>query len=266
MIQERIKEQKKERCCVFMFFNFNSSAPNDKVPDANDVAFQMPRCGGIYAHQVCVSFSIHIHELVRTQIEALEKLATPQTNIRLLAQRLCSWTREKLLSETEAWLRACPALAGMYQFTFTEMIRQYSLAFPIIKKMGIRVPPLTDFVYCLLTKIYEDPRVLSGNFSTYDNNLTYVIVLQRLNATLCEALKVIYFPNFSPATSALWKIEPQIPDLFPQSHPGHETHIDSGQADGEEGRRQESSGGGGKISDSRVSDVSFTSVSGNGYR
>jgi hypothetical protein len=45
-----------------------------------------------------------------------------------------------------------------------------------------------------------------------DNARTFSIISQRLNCALCEAMKVTYFPKYSPATSALWNLEPQIPN------------------------------------------------------
>jgi hypothetical protein len=187
-----------------------------KLPQEDDCILSIPRTGGVFSHHVCWSFSVQIHEILRNQIMSIEKLVDKSAGIsmKMLAQRLKSWNRRELMKETDAWLIACPILAGMYQFTFTETVRHYSLAFPVVKTMGIRIPSLTDFVYCLLVKVYDDPVVTSGSFGLLDNARTFVIISQRLNAALCEAIKVTYFPKFSPATSVLWKIEPQLPNII----------------------------------------------------
>jgi len=186
-----------------------------KLPEENDCILSVPRTGGVFSHHVCWSFAVQLHEILRAQIISIEKLVDERRGLsmKVLAQRLKSWNREVLMKETDAWLIVCPILAGMYQFTFTETVRHYSIAFPVIKSMGIRVPTLTDFVFCLLVKVYEDPLVCSGSFGSMDNARTFAIISQRLNAALCEAIKVTYFPKFSRATSALWKIEPQLPNL-----------------------------------------------------
>ena len=189
---------------------YGESSP---VPDERDATLHFPRSGGIFSNQVCFSFSVHIHDLVRAQIRALEHMSGhDKATYDMLVNRLLLWTRDKLLCETDAWLRACPVLGGMFKFTMTEMIRQYAEVFPEIKRMGIRLIPLSDFVYALLMKVYEDPCVCSGRFGGFDHNRTFAIVSQRLNATLCETLKILYFPKFCPATSALWKLEPQVMD------------------------------------------------------
>ncbi len=188
--------------------------PRNPYPDDKDLILSMPHTGGIFMNQVCFSFSVHIHEIVRQLICMMERIATDSggyCDMRELANRLRKWTRKKLEKETKAWITSCPILPALYQFSFTEMVRQYALAFPVIRSMGIRITPLSDFIYCLLLKVYEDPSVESGSFSSLDNGRTFAIISQRLQAALCEAMKVTYFPRYSPATSALWRIEPQIP-------------------------------------------------------
>lgn len=185
-----------------------------EAPDEKDSVLQTPQHGGVFRHQVCLSFATHIHELSIKQIGALEKFsAGKQRTFRKLATRLRAWTREQLNRETNAWLRDCPLLTGLYQFTMTEMIRQYAEIFPTVSRMGIRVPPLVDFVFCYLGKLYEDPLVMTGGFTKLGRDRTSAIVTQRLTAAICEAMKVNYFPNYSPATSVLWNLEPQVPVL-----------------------------------------------------
>ncbi len=188
------------------------------APSTSDPLFQPPITGGIWCSQVCWSFAVHVHEIVRNQIMSLETLASEaqgskQTAFRNLADKMCSWPRERLIREADAWLKQCPLLAGMYQFTFIEMIRHYSKVFPTIREMGIRVPSFTDFTFLIILRVYEDPLVRSANFCSTSNSCTFAVILQRLNEVMCEAMKVSYFPKYSPATSALWKIEPQIQDI-----------------------------------------------------
>jgi hypothetical protein len=190
------------------------------TPDENDIVLQSPRHGGIFNHQVCCSFSVHVHDLALKQVTALELFSTANAvKFSILSGRLKKWNAQQLANETSAWLQECPALTGFYQFTMTEMIRQYGQVFDAVVHMGIRIPPLAEFLFCFLDKLYEDPEVASGRFSRLGRDRTASIVHQRLTQTLCEAMKVTYFPKHAPATSALWRLEPQVPTLGLPQHP-----------------------------------------------
>jgi hypothetical protein len=188
------------------------------APNPTDAMLTALRADGVFvlSHQVCCSFATHVHEIMRKQIGAIEasKISMPLlvSEVHALTQnmhkretRLWLWIHK----EVAAWLRYCPALGGMYQFTFTEMIRQYALAFPVVARMGIRVPDMLEFVCYLLEKVYSDPRTCTGRFCTLSNLETFGIITQRLSAALCETMKAAYFPSYSHASSSLWNVGAQ---------------------------------------------------------
>jgi len=180
--------------------------------------------GGIFNEPLVWQFLITVHSRVRENLLLIDRVSreksTDASSVRerilVLANHCSKWDSNDLDREAEKWVRLNSSTVGLYQFTFTQMIREYHRVFPSIRELGIRVPAFPDFVFSLLQAIYADPLVQRGNFSASDHGVTLALVAERLSTTLTDALVVLYFP---PPTKELVQANNGYLSADDSSHP-----------------------------------------------
>jgi hypothetical protein len=189
--------------------------------------------GGVFNKPLCFDFAVAMNGITRSHLDNLHKIASGAQNhiqaLNILLDRVRMWKRELLVEETESWLCTVPVLRGLYEYTYHETLRAYGELYPSIKEMGIRMPGLSDFVFCYLVHLYKDPLVKSGEFCQADHARTLAIIIERTAATLSEAIVAMYFPKYASAVSDFARHEPMLnPQVFREDSEDLEIHAPAG--------------------------------------
>jgi hypothetical protein len=175
--------------------------------------------GGVFNKPLCFDFAVAMNGITRAHLNNLHMIAAGTQDhtqaFNILIDRVRMWKRELLVEETESWLCAVPVLRGLYEYTYHETLRAYASLYPSIKEMGIRMPGLSDFVFCYLVHLYKDPLVKAGEFCEVDHARSLSIVIERTAATISEAIVAMYFPKYASAVSDFARHEPMLnPQVF----------------------------------------------------